>query len=93
MSEREERCPVCEEYISCCVCDPTEPQDDDLVTKDRIRFYRYGFGHKGPCVVVSDPEEGWQDAVRRYMDKTSYWPDVWIEEERGGYTNITTEEP
>jgi hypothetical protein len=69
------------------------PEEEDLVTKDRIRFYRVGFGHKGPVVVVADPEEGWQAAVQRYMDKECYWSDVWLEEERGGYTNITTEKP
>jgi hypothetical protein len=42
---------------------------------------------------VVAPGFAWQDAAKEYMDEGQYWPDVWLEEERGGYTNITTEGP
>ena len=74
------------------IAEDREPQDDDLVTSNYIQFYRFGFQHKGPCVLVDDDED-WQPEVKRYMERTQYWPNVWLAEERGGYRNITMEEP
>ena len=87
---REERCPVCEEFESCCMCDPTEPEDEDLVTKDYITFYRANMGR---VAFVVAREKDWQPYAKAYMEKTEYWPNVWLEEERGGYRNITMEGP
>ena len=85
------RCQECEEDLSCCTCDPDEPEDEDLVTKDYETFYRAGMSGRVAFTVPHGEE--WQDAAKRYMEKTQYWPSVWLEEERGGYTNITVEGP
>ena len=66
------------------------PEDEDLITKDYVTFYRVGFAHREPVVQVA-PSQSWQKLVKAYMDRTQYWPDVWLEEERGGNRNITTE--
>ena len=70
--------------------EPDQPEDEDLVTSDYVTFYRFGMG-KVAFVVPTD--ESWEEAAKAYMEQEQYWPDVWLEEERGGYTNITTEGP
>ena len=68
-----------------------EPTDEDLVTDDYVKFYRFNM-NRPPAFVVPDGDE-WQDHAKAYMEKTEYWPDVWLAEERGGFRNITTEGP
>lgn len=84
--------PVDPETMTCEPCFEKDrtPEDEDLVTKDRITFYRAGMGK---VAFVVAPGWDWKDAAKEYMDEGQYWPDVWLEEERGGYTNITTEGP
>ena len=84
----EERCDVREEYMSCRGCD--QPDDEDLVTKDYVTFFRFNMGLT--AFQVPNGRE-WRDAAQRYMEETEYWPNVWLEEERGGYMLITTEGP
>lgn len=69
--------------------DPDDgPEDDDLVTSDYRKFFRVGFGHKGPVVVVPEspdgcPDSDWTGLVKAYMDKDKFWPNVWYQGERG----------
>lgn len=67
-----------------------EPLDGDLVTRDYVMFYRYNMGRT--AFIVADGQL-WQDAANRFMDEAQYWPDVWLEEERGGFRNLTLEGP
>lgn len=88
------RCPYgncinCGEASADCLCSENEPVDEDLVTKDRLIFYRFGMNR---VAFVVPKGEDWQGYATKYMDKRQYWPDVWLEEERGGYINITTEQ-
>lgn len=71
--------------------EPNEPQDEDLVTKDYITFFRANMGGRVAFRVPKDAD--WRLSAEMYMDRENYWPDIWLEEERGGYINITVEGP
>lgn len=91
------RCPYCGNSNDYCECSEhdEQPQDEDLVTKDYVTFYRYGMGGRIAFVVHGYEHvfETWQHAAKTHMNKTNCWPNVWLEEERGGYRNIAMEGP
>jgi hypothetical protein len=64
--------------------DAQGPADDDLVTDDYLTFYRYGFSHCGPVVEVDEIDDA-PAAVKEYMDREQFWPNVWLARERGGW--------
>ena len=55
---------------------PDEPEEEDLVTEDHMRFYRHGFAHKGPVVTVGEDGD-WRKEVKRYMLRERWYPNVW----------------
>lgn len=58
------------------------PTYEDLVTEDHRNFYRYGMDDRKPVVSVEDGDD-WRAAVKAYMDKTRYWPNVWFISDHG----------
>jgi uncharacterized protein YciU (UPF0263 family) len=63
---------------------PTEPDEEDLVTPDHRRFFRLGFEHRGPAVVVAE-EDDWRREVKRYMLAEGWYPNVWFISDHGNY--------
>jgi hypothetical protein len=66
---------------------PAAPDEEDIVTSDYLKFYRYGFQHKGPVVECREGER-WAHAVMAYMDEERFWPNVWYIDERGDVSHI-----
>jgi hypothetical protein len=54
----------------------SEPQEEDLVTDDHRRFYRFGMTNRRPAVEVGE-DEPWEPAVRAYMEREGFFPNVW----------------
>lgn len=78
---------ACESYTTCAQCnrvivEQTTPDEGDIVTRDYHSFYQYG---KLVCYVTTLVDD-WQPHVRYYMEQTKFWPSVWFEDDRGGYT-------
>ena len=61
---------------------PTEPEDEDLITSDYVKFFRCGFEHKAPTVTVREGRD-WRREVKRYMLREKWFPNVWYLGERG----------
>jgi hypothetical protein len=67
-----------------------EPEDGDLVTKDYRKFWEVGSNRSRSAVVVGEDDE-WNEVVKTYMDKQQYWPNVWLERDRGGWDLLDIE--
>jgi hypothetical protein len=72
--------------------EPTEPEEGDYVTSDYRTFYQYG----KPVVVISPEDfdknpDGWTTAVKAHMEASQFWPNVWLQGERGGYDLLSLE--
>lgn len=69
--------------------EPTEPEEEDLVTYDDKYFYTAGSHsvfdvkmRRNPAFVVGDGEDR-DAAIRAYMDKEQFWPNVWSISDHG----------
>lgn len=58
------------------------PADDDLVTSDYEDFYHPGIRR----LIVSARKRPWQRAVREWMTRDDFAPNVWFQGERGDFT-------
>lgn len=65
--------------------DDDEPDEDDYITKDYLTFYQ-----RGKAVVSVADADLWPDAVKDHMASQNFWPNVWLEGERGGYDLLDT---
>ena len=61
---------------------PSEPEEEDLITSDYVKFFRRGFEHKAPAVTVREGHD-WRREVKRYMLREKWFPNVWYLGERG----------
>jgi hypothetical protein len=61
---------------------PTEPDEEDLLTSDHIKFFRRGFEHKGPVVTVREGQD-WRRELKRYMLRERWYPNVWFVSDHG----------
>lgn len=66
--------------------DPTKPEEGDIITPDHHHWWQ-----QGKLYYVGN-EEG----LVVNMDEDKFWPNVWLEDDHGGYTliriNFTEEE-
>ena len=65
--------------------DPTEPSECDLVTADHVHFYEHGMSKGVVFTVDEDAEESMTSQLKHFMDKDSFWPNVWFESDHGNY--------
>lgn len=66
------------------------PSPDDLFTSDGRMFFLNGRVVLHTTSGLS-PEETWE-ALDDWMMRNRYYPDVWVNEERGGYSRMTRPE-
>lgn len=69
--------------------EPTEPDEEDLVTEDHRRFYSHGGASR--LAVEVDEERGWdwQTTVRDWMERNNFYPNVWQLDDHGGFTLLS----
>ena len=87
-SEHETICPDC---LYGDLGEPHEPQEEDLVTDDHQRFFRFGMSNRKPVVQVPEDED-WREHVKAYMDRTMYWPNVWFISDHGNAHLLSLED-
>jgi len=69
---------------------PLEPEEGDLVTDDRVRFYEVGRNwgpfHKAqrPTLAITDRQD-WRQVVREHQDQEQLWGNVWEYTPDSGY--------
>ena len=73
------------------VDEPDEPQEEDLVTEDHQRFFRFGMNDRRPVVQVPEDED-WRIHVKAYVDRTMYWPNVWFISDHGNAHLLSLED-
>ena len=56
----------------------TEPEEGDLTTHDHLNFYQ-----DGKRVLSLKESDNMEKAVRAYMDKTNFYPNVWFVSDHG----------
>ena len=61
---------------------PTEPEEEDLLTEDHVRFFIRESEHRGPVVVVAEGQD-WRREVKRYMLRERWYPNVWWVSDHG----------
>ena len=61
-----------------------EPSDDDIIIADSRRG-GYGAYQSGHEIARSDEWDDLLWEIKEYMDQQKFWPNVWQEEERGGF--------
>jgi hypothetical protein len=71
-----------------------EPCEGDLVTEDHLRFYTVGGSYRWPLSlahpdVTVEEDEDCQEVVKAYMDKQSFWPNVWFVSDHGNWHLLT----
>jgi hypothetical protein len=66
------------------VNEEASPCEDDLFTEDGSTFVYCG-KVQFRCGKDCTEEEVWE-RVEQWMDDEQYWPNVWMIEERGGYS-------
>lgn len=73
---------------SCIYSEPAEPDEGDLVTYDHRRIWEHGAsGHKH---VLEIPEGAdFDKAIRDYMARTNWYPNVWFISDHGNAHLIT----
>lgn len=92
--ERDADAAMCES----CWRQENEPQDGDITTEDHRTFYQDGkrvleldetpsgryviIGHRGPIFNTVEA------AIRAYMDRVQYWPNVWWISDHGNAHRI-----
>jgi hypothetical protein len=59
-----------------------EPEDEDLVTYDHRQVWEYGGTGRRPVLVV-DEDEDFNAAVRAYMERQGFYPNVWFISDHG----------
>lgn len=81
-------------------CRADEPDEDAITTTDHERFYQYGkpvfwLNTYGPEVVLYVGSEtlghaynSMESAIRAYMDRVKFWPDVWFISDHGNAHRI-----
>ncbi len=60
-----------------------QPDEEDLVTTDHCMFYQ-----NGKLVLHIKPDDDHKEALHQYMKKEAFYPNVWLEDDHGGYTLI-----
>ncbi len=65
-----------------------QPQDDDIIITDNRGYAAY---QSGKMVASADDYDECLWNIKQYMDRSKYWPNVWLQEERGGYQNVSAE--
>ena len=67
--------------------EPTEPEDNDLITDDYVTFRR--FGVNGPSgVVIRVRGADWREAVRAWMSREAFYPHVWHVSDHGNVRRL-----
>ena len=65
------------------------PEEGDIITSDHRRFFQYG-----KLVLTLRPSDEtasmWKQ-LDAFMSRSNFWPNVFVEEERGGYHLLTRE--
>jgi hypothetical protein len=59
---------------------PTEPEAEDLVTRDYRRWHSFGGPRK--LTLTTDPDR-WLAELKAHMGRTKFWPNAWFIGERG----------
>lgn len=81
--DADQYCASCGTFLRPGLEHAKEPAEDDLVTADHIRVYS-----AGRLVLRTSPDTFTAD-VRAYMDRVSYWPDVWFVSDHGNAHLVT----
>lgn len=55
-----------------------EPEEGDITTEDHRRFYQYG-----KLVLDLDEDDDHEAAVREFMERSKFWPNVWFISDHG----------
>lgn len=58
--------------------EPSEPDEDEITTEDHRHFYCFR-----RCIVTVGDDDEWQAAVKAWMEKEQYWPNVWFISDHG----------
>ena len=82
---------ICPDCLYGELDEPDEPQEEDLVTDDHQRFFRFGMSDRRPVVQVPEDED-WRIHVKAYMNRTMYWPNVWFISDHGNAHLLSLEE-
>ena len=82
---------ICPDCLYGDLGEPDEPQEEDLVTDDHQRFFRFGMSDRRPVVQVPENED-WRIHVKVYMDRTMYWPNVWFISDHGNAHLLSLED-
>jgi hypothetical protein len=78
--------------------EPTEPEEEDLITYDFRTFYVAGHHSvfdvklERNCKVKVGPDEDWKPAVKAYMDKHQFWTNVWWISDHGNANLLSLQE-
>lgn len=65
---------------------PSEPEEGDLVTEDDRVYRIYGSSKLAVLVTDEQVEDGTDiDAIREYMDREGFYPNVWQLSDHGNY--------
>lgn len=52
--------------------EPPEPDEDDITTSDHLTFYA-----SGREIVRVGADDDWRPAVRAWMERSQFYPNVW----------------
>lgn len=70
---------------------PDEPEEEDLLTDDCVRFFRKGFEHHGSVIVVAEDAD-WRREVKRYMLREQWYPNIWLVSDHGNFHLLSLNE-
>lgn len=67
--------------------EPEEPQDDDyVIVQPSVMSYKHCVIQSGKEIACSEDIEKLEKIIKQDMKKKDFYPNVWDEEERGGYS-------
>lgn len=69
----------------CWVCDEETPDEEDLLIEDATNGVSI-YGHK---FLGYHPSP--RRFCREWRDQHNFWPDVWVLDDHGGYTNVSAD--